>query len=379
VYISTAVPWRQALRFTSAVVLVIATGVSVAGGSASATAIGPGRTLGLVPVASGLPGAVFVAAAPSRFLGRLYVVQRAGLIRIVDNGRVLDQPFLDIRNQVLSGGLRGLFSIAFHPDYLRNGLFYVNYVGRDSDIYISRFKAVHGVGAASSRRVLLRVAVTRKEAFGHYGGQLAFGPDDRLYASFGDGSQPEKAQDPTTLLGKLVRLDVDKPGTKPEIVAVGLRNPWRFSFDRGTGDLYIGDVGETRREETDRIPRGFGGIANLGWPFMEGSLRIGPVPADFMGRVVPPFLEYRHGRKRCYAVTGGYVYRGDTLQDVRGRYFYGDLCGGVWSVAVAGGVARDRRPEPLTPPGLLVSFGEGSRGELYVVALNGHIYEISAG
>jgi hypothetical protein len=128
VYISTSVQWRQALRFASAVALVIATGVSVAGGPASARAIGTGRTLRLVPVASGLPGAVFVAAAPSRLPGRLYVVQRAGLIRIVDKGRVLDQPFLDIRNQVQSGGLRGLFSIAFHSDYLRNGLFYVNYV-----------------------------------------------------------------------------------------------------------------------------------------------------------------------------------------------------------------------------------------------------------
>jgi glucose/arabinose dehydrogenase len=367
------------LRFASVVALVIATGVSVAGGSASPAAIGAGRALQLVPVASGLPGADFVAIAPSRVPGRLYVVQRAGLIRIVDEGRVLDQPFLDIRNEVLSGGLRGMFSMAFDPDYLRNGLFYVNYVGREGDIYVCRFKAFHGVGAASSRRVLLRIAVARKEAFDHYGGQLAFGPGGRLYASFGDGSQPETAQDLTTLLGKLVRLDVDKPGAKPEIVAVGLRNPWRFSFDRATGDLYIGDVGETRREEIDRIPRAFGGIANFGWPFAEGSLRTGTVPAGLIGRVVPPFLEYPHVHKRCFAITGGYVYRGHSLQDVRGRYFYGDLCGGVWSVSVAGGMAHDRRVEPLVPPGLLVSFGEGSRGELYIVALNGRIYEISAG
>ncbi len=370
--------WRRLLRFGHVVPIVIVAGVSVAGGSASSAGVGADRALTLVPVASGLPGAVFVVPAPSRLPGRAYVVQRAGVIRIVDEDRVLDQPFLDIRSQVLAGGLRGMFSLAFHPDYPRNGMFFVNYVGRDGDIYVSRFKAVHGVGAVSSRRVLLRVLVAKKEAFGHYGGQLAFGPNDRLYASFGDTKQPETAQDPTTLQGKLVRIDVDKPGAKPEIVAVGLRNPWRFSFDRATGDLYIGDVGETRREEIDRVPRGFGGIANLGWPFMEGSLRIRPVPAGLTGRIVPPFLEYRHGGERCYSVTGGYVYRGDRLRDVRGRYLYGDLCGGVWSVAVAGGVARDRRPETLTPPGLLVAFGEGSRGELYVVALNGRIYEVSA-
>jgi glucose/arabinose dehydrogenase len=221
------------------------------------------------------------------------------------------------------------------------------------------------------------VPTTNKHAFGHYGGQLAFGPDGDLYASFGDADQPESAQDPTTLLGKLVRLDVDTPGAEPEIRALGLRNPWRFSFDRATEDVYIGDVGQDRREEVDRLPRAFRGLANFGWPVWEGSVRARPVPPGLLGRVLPPFVEYLHAKGRCNAVTGGYVYRGSRLRRLNGRYIYGDLCGGVWSVTVRGGVARDKREEPLSPPGLLVSFAEGWRGELYIVALNGGIYEVS--
>ena len=202
--------------------MVLLASLSVAPGSVASTeAGGPGR-LRLVRVATGLRGPVFVAPAPSRLPGRLYVVERAGVIRIVDGSRVLTKPFLDIRSQVRSGGLRGMFSLAFHPDYLHNGKFFVNYVGRDGDIDVTEFRSVHGVGVLSSRRVLLRVSTSQKDAYGHYGGQLAFGPDGRLYASFGDGDQPGMAQDPATLLGKLVRLDVDTPGTKPEVLALGL-------------------------------------------------------------------------------------------------------------------------------------------------------------
>ena len=357
--------------------MVLLATLSVAHGSVASTEVGgPGR-LSLIRVATGLRGPVFVAPAPSRLPGRLYVVERAGVIRIVDGNRVLTKPFLDIRSQVRSGGLRGMFSLAFHPDYLHNGKFFVNYIGRDGDIYVTEFRSVHGVGVLSSRRVLLTVSTPQKDAYGHYGGQLAFGPDGRLYASFGDGDQPEMAQDPATLLGKLVRLDVDTPRAKPEILALGLRNPWRFSFDRMTGDLYIGDVGQDLREEVDRLPRGFRGLANFGWNVWEGSVRTRPIPPDLQGRVLPPFLEYRHAPGRCNAVTGGYVYRGTALRALSRRYVYGDLCGGLWSVTVRGGVARDKRAEPLFPPGLLVSFGEGWRGELYVVALNGGIYQAS--
>ena len=143
-----------------------------------------------------------------------------------------------------------------------------------------------------------------------------------------------------------------------------------------TGDLYIGDVGGDLREEIDRLPRGFRGIANFGWNVWEGSVRTRPIPPDLQGRVLPPFLEYRHAPGRCNAVTGGYVHRGTALRPLRGRYVYGDLCGGLWSVTVRGGVARDKRAEPLFPPGLLVSFAEGWGGELYLVALNGGIYQV---
>ena len=329
-------------------------------------------------IASGLPGAVFVAPAPSHVPGRLYVVRKTGTIVIVNGGRALPKPFLDLRSQVAGGELRGLYSVAFDPDFRHNGELFVNYVGRDGDIYVTRFRAVHGLASLSSRRVLIRVPTATTDPDGHYGGQLAFGPDGRLYVGFGDGDQPQSAQDPSTLLGKLVRLDVDKPGASPEIVAYGLRNPWRMSFDRATGDLYIGDVGASRREEVDRLPRGFRGVANFGWPVWEGSIRISPPTADLVGRVLPPLLEYAHSVARCYAVIGGYVYRGTDVPSLAGRYLYGDLCGGVWSVAVTGGVARGRRAEPLSTSQLLVSFGEGASGELYIVTLAGRIYELSS-
>jgi glucose/arabinose dehydrogenase len=330
-------------------------------------------------VASGLPGAVFVAAAPSGLPGRLYVVQKGGRIVVVDSGRPLPRPFLDMRGQVAGGELRGLFSVAFHPDFRRNGELFVNYVGRDGDLYVARFRAIHGVAALSSRRVLLHVPTATTDPDGHYGGQLAFGPDGRLYVGFGDANRPAAAQDPATLLGKLVRLDVDTPGAAPEIVAYGLRNPWRMAFDRRTGDLYVGDVGETHREEVDRLPKGFRGLANFGWPGWEGSVSTAPAPPSLPGRVLPPLLEYAHSETRCYAVVGGYVYRGADLPSLDGRYLYGDLCGGVWSVRIAGGVARARREERLVPPGLLVSFGEGSNGELYMVTLEGRVYEVASG
>jgi glucose/arabinose dehydrogenase len=354
-----------------AAVLVV---LSVGAASAAPPSGTPGPAL--AAVATGLPGAVFAAPAPSRLPGRLYVVQRAGLVRIVDRGgRVRDQPFLDLRSRVASGGLRGLYSLAFDPQYRRTGWFFVNYVGRDGDIYVSRFTAVHGIGFRSSERVLLHVPAPRKDAFGHYGGQVVFGPDGRLYASFGDDNQPDAAQDPSTLLGKLVRLDIHVGQPKPEIVAVGLRNPWRFSFDPVTRDLYIGDVGDMRREEIDRLPHGSPGVANFGWPYWEGSLRVRTTPAGLMGPLLRPLVEYRHARGHCSSVTGGYVYRGETLPSLRGRYIYGDLCGGVWSVAAAGGA---QRAEPLAPPGLLVSFAEGPHGTLYLVTLEGRIYEVVA-
>ena len=342
-------------------------------------ALGARPGVKLVQVASGLTGSVFVVPAPSGLPGRLYVVEKIGRVMIVDRGRVLPKPFLDIRREVAGGELRGLFSMAFHPDYLHNGEFFVNYVGRDRDVDSTRFRAVHGVVSLSSRRVLLRVPTMTTNPDGHYGGQIGFGPDGSLYVSVGDAGRPETAQDPSTLLGKLVRLQIDTPGAAPEIVAYGLRNPWRFAFDPATGDLYIGDVGDSQREEVARLPSGFQGVANFGSPVWEGSIQKEPDPHDLPGQILPPFLEYRHTAKRCYAVVGGPVYRGTALPTLSNRYLFADLCGGVWSVSVRGGVAHNRRTEPLYPYplGLIVSFGSGSHGELYLVTLNGRIYQVS--
>jgi glucose/arabinose dehydrogenase len=248
----------------------------------------------------------------------------------------------------------------------------------------------------STARKVLKI---RQPYANHNGGMIAFGPDGYLYIGMGDGGSAgdpgNRAQNVDSLLGKMLRINVNGktstrgyliPSSNPyvgragrnEIWQRGLRNPWRFSFDRATGDLYIGDVGADHREEIDRLPRGFRGVANFGWDVWEGSARLRPVPPGLTGRVVEPFLEYPHAKKgRCYSVTGGYVYRGTELPALRGRYLYGDLCGGVWSVEVRGGVARDRRAEPFVPPGLLVAFGEGPEGELYVVALNGGVYRVS--
>jgi glucose/arabinose dehydrogenase len=337
------------------------------------------RGVRLALVAKGLRGSVFVVPAPSGLPGRIYVVEKAGRIMVVDRGRILPRPFLDICMEVAGGELRGLFSMAFHPDYLHNGKFFVNYVGRDGDIYVTQFRAVHGVVSLSSRRVLLRVPTGTTDPDAHYGGQVEFGRDGRLYVSFGDAGRPDTAQDASTLLGKLVRLQVDAPGVAPKIVAFGQRNPWRFSFDRATGDLYIGDVGNIRREEVDRLPSGFQGIANFGWPVWEGSIRLEPDPENLPGQILPPFLEYSHSAKRCYSVIGGPVYRGRDLPTLTNRYLFADLCGGVWSVSIRGGAARDRRSEPLSPvpPAPIVSFGTGSHGELYLVTLNGHVYQVS--
>lgn len=346
----------------------------VSGAASAAKPVTPA----LVLVATGLPGAVFAAPAPSGRPDRLYVVQRTGLVRILDHARVLDPPFLDLRDRLSGGGLRGLFSLAFDPGYAENGRFFVNYVGRDGDVYVSQFTAVHGVGARSSERVLLRVATPRKDPFAHYGGQVAFGPDGQLYASFGDDATADAAQDADTLLGKLVRIDVRAKMPQPQVVAIGLRNPWRLSFDPVSRDLYIGDVGDTRREEIDRLPPGFRGVANFGWPYFEGSLPTQKAPQQLAGRVLAPFAEYRHVRGRCNSVTGGYVYRGSALPSLRGRYMYGDLCGGVWSVPANGRSGSIRRAEPIAPPGLLTSFAEGADHTFYLITLEGRVYEVAA-
>jgi glucose/arabinose dehydrogenase len=346
----------------------------IAAASGAAPSEGQSPRLQLVPVIGGLRAPDYVTA-PRSEPERLYVVEQGGLVRVVAGARLLPKLFLDLRSLVLHKELAGLLSLAFAPDYGRSRRFYVDYVGRDRDIHVVEYRSDGRRAQPSSARELLHVVVPSKSPDNHYGGQLAFGPDGRLFIGIGDGTTAAAAQDPRSLLGKLVRIDIDRAPIEPEIVAYGLRNPWRFSFDRATGDLYVGDVGADTWEEVDYLRRGSSWPVNFGWPAYGGRSRTNEAPATGPGRLVFPVLVYRHRGKGCRAIVGGYVYRGQALRELRGRYFYGDFCqGSIFSVAVNGGRARGARLE-ANLPGLLSSFGEDATGELYVCAYS---YKTSA-
>jgi glucose/arabinose dehydrogenase len=300
--------------------------------------------------------------APRSEPRRLYVVEQRGVVRVVAGGRLLPRPFLDLRGLVLHKELAGLLSLAFAPDYRRSRRLYVDYVGRDHDVHVVEYRS------GEPARELLHVVIPSRSADNHYGGQLAFGPDGFLYVGIGDGNTKAAAQDPESLLGKLVRIDVRRRSAEPEIVASGLRNPWRFSFERVTGDLLIGDVGADTWEEVDDLRRGTPWPVNFGWPAYGGRSRTGRPPPSAPGRLVFPALVYRHARNGCSAVVGGYVYRGRAIPALRGRYVYADFCAGkVWSVRLRDGRAGDRRLEARLGS-LISSLGEDASGELYVVA-----------
>jgi len=329
--------------------------------------------LRLVPVVSGLDAPVHVAV-PAGEPGRLYVVEQAGVIRVVVNGRLRAAPFLDIRSLVRSGGEQGLLSVAFHPDYARTRRFYVNYTDLGGDTRVVEYRSDGTRAQPATRRELLRVA---QPYANHNGGGIAFGPDGKLYVGMGDGGSggdPEdRAQDLRSQLGKLLRLDVDRAGAKPELVALGLRNPWRFSFDRATGDLWIADVGQGDWEEIDVLRAGWSGLPNFGWDVWEGRARFEDKPLG-PGRLVQPVAVYSHGAG-C-SVTGGFVYRGKAVPALAGRYLYGDYCSGtIWSLAAKGGKAVPRR-EPFSVADL-VSFGEDAAGELYAVSHGGTVYRVA--
>ncbi|MBI4172539.1 MAG: PQQ-dependent sugar dehydrogenase [Actinobacteria bacterium] len=327
----------------------------------------------LVPVVRGLDAPVHVAALAGE-PRRLYVVEQAGVIRVVVNGRLRAAPFLDIRSLVRSGGEQGLLSVAFHPDYARTRRFYVNYTDLRGDTRVVEYRSDGTRAQATTRRELLRVA---QPYANHNGGGIAFGPDGRLYVGMGDGGSggdPEdRAQDLRSQLGKLLRLDVDRAGAKPELVALGLRNPWRFSFDRATGDLWIADVGQGDWEEIDVLRAGWSGLPNFGWDVWEGRARFEDKPLG-PGRLAQPVAVYSHGAG-C-SVTGGFVYRGKAVPALAGRYLYGDYCSGtIWSLAAKGGKAVPRR-EPFSVADL-VSFGEDAAGELYAVSHGGTVYRVA--
>jgi glucose/arabinose dehydrogenase len=345
---------------------------------AASAAAGPGAgSLRLTKVVSGLESPVYVTAPPGE-PGRLYVVEQPGVIRVLDHGRLLATPFLDIRPLVLAGGEQGLLSVAFHPGYARDHRFYVDYTDRNGDTRVVEYRARGAQALPDTARQLLFVDQPYPN---HNGGQLQFGPDGRLYVGMGDGGSggdPEdRAQNLGVLLGKLLRIDVDSASPAPRVAAYGLRNPWRFSFD-ARGDLYLGDVGQGDWEEIDYLAAGTlgRGLVNFGWNRYEGRAVYDQAnPLDTRGRLVWPVAVYGHG-EGC-SVTGGYAYRGSAVPAMRGRYLYGDYCSGtIWSLRIVAGKATGVRREAIRLPNLS-SFGEDARGELYLVSLGGSVYRLT--
>jgi glucose/arabinose dehydrogenase len=313
-------------------------------------------------------------AAPRSEPNRLYVVEQDGRISVVQSGRA--RTFLDINRLVRSGGEQGLLSVAFHPNYRRNRRFYVNYTDTNGNTRVVEYRSNGARGLPGTARQLLFV---RQPYANHNGGQLAFGPDGYLYVGMGDGGSggdPEnRAQNLNDRLGKLLRLNVNRRGARWEIVGYGLRNPWRFSFDRATGDLYIGDVGQNAWEEIDFTPRNSPGLENYGWDVYEGNAVYEQKQPNPAGRLVPPIHVYRNGGGEC-SVTGGFVYRGRAIPSLRGRYIFGDFCSGrIWTLRVTGGRATGVRQEAIRVASLS-SFGEDARGELYATSLQGGVYRI---
>jgi glucose/arabinose dehydrogenase len=328
-------------------------------------------------VARGL-GPLTDVTAPAGEPGRLYVVGQDGVVRVLERGRVRAQPFLDIRSRVSSGGERGLLSLAFHPRYARNHRFYVDYTDTAGNTRVVEFRSNGRTAILSSARQLF---YERQPFPNHNGGQLAFGPDGLLYIGLGDGGSGgdpnNNGQTFVTKLAKIWKLNVDRRGAQPQLVAYGLRSPWRFSFDRANGDLYIADVGQGEWEEVDYVPRAqLGRLANFGWSVYEGDATYDSSRAlDRRGTLVRPVAVYSHD-EGC-SITGGFVYRGKARRDLAGRYFYGDYCSGtIWTLRIQAGKAVDVRREPYRIASL-TSFGEDSRGGLYAVNGNGVVYRIA--
>lgn len=348
-------------------------------------------TIQLVPIASGLFKPVYLTHA---FDNRLFVVEQHGVIRIISNGDLLAQPFLDIQDRVGSNASeQGLLSVAFHPRYGENGRFFLNYTNNSGDTVISRFQASSDPNAAdpTSEQILL----TLPQPFpNHNGGQIQFGSDGYLYIGMGDGGAANdplgNGQNTDTLLGALLRLDIDHsdgsyaiPADNPfvsgnarnEIWGYGLRNPWRFSFDRLTGDLYLADVGQNTWEEVNFVAAGRPGGINFGWNILEGTHCFSSSNCDPAG-LEQPIFEYNHSEGGC-SITGGYVYRGQQFPQLWGNYFVGDYCSGnIWAtVPTSDGTFTTQRV--LGNSGLLISsFGEDAAGELYVLDHQGKVLQI---
>jgi glucose/arabinose dehydrogenase len=325
--------------------------------------------------------------------GRLFVVEQGGRIFVINRGQRLTTPFLDLTGQVSGGNEQGLLGLAFHPDFRSNGFFFVNYTDNRGDTVVARFSVSSDPNRADGSSEV-EVLTFRQPFSNHNGGHLAFGPDGFLYISSGDGGSggdpQNNAQDLDSLLGKILRIDVDGlplaiPPDNPfvgdgsardEIWSFGLRNPWRFSFDRNSGDLYVGDVGQSRQEEINYQRAGSSGGENYGWRLKEGMGCFNPSSGCDRPGLVDPILTYSHSQG-C-SVTGGYVYRGPSAPALKGLYLYGDFCSGtIWAAEPrADGLWQSTT---LLRSGLsITSFGEGENGDVFVVDRGGRVFRITS-
>jgi glucose/arabinose dehydrogenase len=359
------------------------------------TSVSSATTVVLNSVVAGLQNPVYVTSAPDGS-GRLFVLEQAGRIRVVKNGALLPTPFLDISDMTAKGGEQGLLGLAFHPSFRTNGLFYIYWTLANGDDAVNQYKVSSTNPDVAARTSSKRVITFAHPYDNHNGGMLTFDKAGYLFIGTGDGGgggdPGNRAQSPNTLLGKILRINVNGvtggkqytiPAGNPyvgktgldEIWSYGLRNPWRFSFDRLTGDLWIGDVGQASYEEIDRSTvagsnRGRG--VNFGWRVMEGRHCYNPpTGCNTTGKLLP-VVEYGHG-EGC-SVTGGYVYRGTRVPSLYGRYVFADFCSGtIWSVP-KGGASPMTKSLVMHTSMNISSFGEDATGELYVVDRNGGIY-----
>jgi glucose/arabinose dehydrogenase len=339
--------------------------------------------------ATGLDRPVFLTHAGDQS-GRIFVIEKTGRILILQDGVQMEAPFLDIVQLVNSrDSERGLLGLAFHPNFAENDQFFVNYTDQVGNTVIARYQVSDNENRTDLQSQEILLTIPQPYA-NHNGGMIAFGADGFLYIGMGDGGSggdPQgNAQNPDTLLGKILRIDVDSgtpygipagnaPGGRPEIWALGVRNPWRFSFDRATGDLLIGDVGQNQWEEIDILPAGILGGINLGWDFYEG-MNIYEGTPDAESSFVFPVIEYGHGGGNC-SVTGGYTYRGSQLPEWQGVYLFGDYCSGaVWG-AIPDASGDWQTAHLFTVPANLSSFGEDENGEIYLLDLKGTIYKLT--
>ena len=358
--------------------LSIAVAAVIAVGSGAAAAPTQAQSFSFTQVIGGLDNPIAVTSAPGD-PDTLYVVQQNGQILIVRNGAV-DGTFLDISSLVLCCGEQGLLSMAFGPNYATNHLFYVYYTDVNGNSRIAQYGSVGGTGDPSSAKILLAL---HQPYSNHNGGSLQFDKRGYLYMGFGDGGSggdPNKyAQNMKTRLGKLLRSATKTPNTQWKIVGLGLRNPWRYSFDSANGNLWIGDVGQNKWEEVDfRAAAQLDNLANYGWSRYEGhhsydtSHHLAGV-----GQLVYPVAEYSHSAG-C-AIIGGYVYRGSTVPSAKARYFYGDECSGtIWSFAVDASGRKASSRVVSAHVSSLASFGVDGNGNLYAVSLGGTIYELTS-